>query len=131
MTLVKKHFGVDLIDIAIQVFVTGLAMGFVDQTASGSAADGLMFAIPAASALVLAWRRSRGLKHAALAPPGLTTGQMAAARIEELEQRVAELESTSFRMTELEERLDFAERLLAQGTGERALPQPERRGRHG
>lgn len=41
---------------------------------------------------------------------GLSTGEMAAERVAGLEQRVGELE----------ERLDFAERMLAQGTGERA-----------
>ena len=43
---------------------------------------------------------------------GLSTGEMAAERIAQLESRVQELE----------ERQDFAERMLAQGSGERALP---------
>jgi hypothetical protein len=34
-------------------------------------------------------------------------------RIEQLEQRVAELEGAQLRISELEERLDFAERMLA------------------
>ena len=38
--------------------------------------------------------------------------------VEELQGRVAELESRVERMHELEERLDFAERLLAQGRDE-------------
>lgn len=42
---------------------------------------------------------------------GLSTGEMAAERIGTLEARVVELE----------ERLDFAERLLAQGSGEHAV----------
>lgn len=46
---------------------------------------------------------------------GLSTGEMAAERVALLEDRVRELE----------ERLDFAERMLAQGTGERALPPSE------
>lgn len=45
---------------------------------------------------------------------GLSTGEMAAERVSQLEERVHELE----------ERLDFAERMLAQSTGERpALPE--------
>ncbi len=44
---------------------------------------------------------------------GLTTGEMAAARIAELEARVAELDGQVARIHELEERLEFAERLLA------------------
>ena len=45
---------------------------------------------------------------------GLTTGEMASQRIEVLEERVRELEHTVARAAELEERLDFAERILAQ-----------------
>jgi hypothetical protein len=41
-------------------------------------------------------------------------GPMAAERIEVLEARLQELEQCATRMTELEERLDFAERMLAQ-----------------
>ena len=47
------------------------------------------------------------------APPGVTTGQMAAERIAELEQRVAELEDVQTRLLDVEERLDFTERVLA------------------
>lgn len=46
---------------------------------------------------------------------GLSTGEMAAQRIVELEARVAELEEQQSRVAELEERLDFTERLLASG----------------
>ena len=46
---------------------------------------------------------------------GLSTGEMAAERIAEVEARLAELEAHHARMLELEERLDFAERLLTQG----------------
>ena len=45
--------------------------------------------------------------------PGLSTGQMEAERIADLEQRVAELEGLATRMMEVEERMDFTERLLA------------------
>jgi hypothetical protein len=122
MNWFRRHLGMDFVDVAIQVFVTGLMMGFVDETAHGPASDGLMFVIPAVSAVIFAGRRSLALKRAAREPEGLTTGQMEAARLEELENRVAELEGAHSRVAELEERLDFAERLLAQGTGERALP---------
>lgn len=44
------------------------------------------------------------------AKTGLSTGEMAAERVALLEERVHELE----------ERLDFAERMIAQGGGERA-----------
>jgi uncharacterized coiled-coil protein SlyX len=60
--------------------------------------------------VVLGVRRHSALKRL----PPETTGELAAERIVELEARVAELEQGEFRMHELEERLDFAERLLAQ-----------------
>ncbi len=45
---------------------------------------------------------------------GLSTADMAAQRIESLEERVQELEHGAARVAEVEERLDFAERMLAQ-----------------
>ncbi len=46
-------------------------------------------------------------------PVGVTTGEMAAERVAEIEQRLADLEAAQGRIVELEERLEFAERLLA------------------
>ena len=48
---------------------------------------------------------------------GLTTGEMAAERLSALEDRIAELESER---GQLEERLEFAERLLSRGDDARA-----------
>jgi hypothetical protein len=48
---------------------------------------------------------------------GLSTGEMAAERVAQLEER----------LHELEERLDFAERMIAQTSGDRpVLPSPEK-----
>jgi hypothetical protein len=44
------------------------------------------------------------------------------ARVEELETRLADLEQERLRVTDLEERLDFAERLLARQEQPRELP---------
>jgi Tfp pilus assembly protein PilO len=44
------------------------------------------------------------------------------AEIEQLHQRLAEMEPLQTRVAELEERLDFAERLLAQGKEQERLP---------
>ena len=42
--------------------------------------------------------------------------------LDELRERVARLEECELRLAELEERLDFAERMLAQGQAPAALP---------
>lgn len=47
--------------------------------------------------------------------PGISTGEMTAERVAALEDRIAELESER---TLLEERLDFAERMLTRGPQE-------------
>jgi hypothetical protein len=56
-------------------------------------------------------RRIAGGKQKPDLATGLTTGEMTAERMAALEERVMELESER---GQLEERLDFAERLLAQ-----------------
>jgi hypothetical protein len=65
-------------------------------------------------------KRIAGGRH----PVGVSTGEMDAARVNELEQRLGELETAQARIAELEERLDFAERMLASPAGEpeKALP---------
>ncbi|MEZ4585941.1 MAG: hypothetical protein R2909_06025 [Gemmatimonadales bacterium] len=63
-----------------------------------------------------------GAKRGGDSKDGLSTGEMAAQRVVELEARVAELEEQQSRVLELEERLDFAERLLASGEARDADP---------
>lgn len=56
-----------------------------------------------------------------------TAGQpegLPSAEAEELRRRVSELEQQQGRLLELEERLDFAERLLAQSREPARLPEP-------
>jgi hypothetical protein len=43
-------------------------------------------------------------------------------RVEELEARLGELEQMQYRVADLEERLDFAERLLGQQREQERLP---------
>jgi hypothetical protein len=124
MSWFRKNLGLDFFDLAVQVVLTGMAMGFTDSVMPrGQGTESVLFLVAGSSVALLAWRRRRGLRQLASDPSvGLSTGQMAAARLEELEARVAELETNEARLLELEERLDFTERMLAQGTGERALP---------
>ena len=52
-------------------------------------------------------------------PTGLTTGEMAAERLSALEDRIAELETER---AQLEERLEFAERMLTRGPDDARAP---------
>ena len=77
---------------------------------SHSALSTMIASVGGASLLVLGVRR-----HFARRRNSLTMSEdVAAARIEELEARLADMEQGESRVYELEERLDFAERLLAQ-----------------
>jgi hypothetical protein len=111
MSWLRRHFGLDGFDLVVHVGLTCLFMMFIAM----SGGDEEFFpVILGGSLIVLAIRRRIALK--AGGSIGLTTGEMAAQRIAELEDRVAELESAQAEVAELAERLDFAERLLAQGT---------------
>ena len=105
---VRSVFGIDGFDLFVHVAVTIAAIGVFGPGMDGDPGV-VLGGIPVISLLALSWRRHRGL---ATMPPE-STGEVAAQRIYELEERVAELETVQYRMQELEERLDFAERLLA------------------
>ena len=118
MSWLRRNLGLDGFDLVIHVGITCMLMAFV---AMSNGPEELLPVITGFSLLVLAVRRRFALKAGGTA--GLTTGEMAAERVAELEDRVAELESAQAEVAELAERLDFAERLLAQGGRE-----PERIG---
>lgn len=105
----KRNFGLDLFDTAIHVGVTMMAM-VIASSAAGSDEELALASVVGASLLVFAWRRRVALRN----QPQETPGERAAVRLEELEARMIELEHAGARIAELEERLDFAERLLAQ-----------------
>jgi hypothetical protein len=109
MSWMRKNLGLDGFDLLIHVSLTIMFMMFV---AMSGGPEELFPVITGASLLVLAIRRRIALKSGGAA--GLSTGEMAAERIAELEDRVAELEAAQQEVAELAERLDFAERLLAQ-----------------
>lgn len=88
-----------------------IAQGPGLQISAGVAAAMGMTAVGVASAVLFKWRQHR-------LSTGLTTGQMVAERLAEVERRESEVESVHARLAELEERLDFSERLLAQGGAE-------------
>ena len=110
MSWMRRNLGLDWFDLLIHVGVTFMVIFFV---AMSNGPEEMLPVITGVSLLVLAVRRRIALKSGG-ATAGLTTGEMAAERIAELEDRVAELEAAQQEVAELAERLDFAERLLAQ-----------------
>lgn len=112
----RKLMGIDGIDFLIHVFVT-ICLAAVAGNAADSHSDVLVSGVLALSAVALAIRRKRGLRQ--LAAEDFGSGEVAALRAAELEARVADLEGVQARVAELEERLDFAERLLTTGRADR------------
>lgn len=112
----RKWLGIGAVDFIIQFVLTVMLAVMVDQASHG-AADAAVTAVFAVSLVVLAVRRHLALRNA----PPEATGELAALRVEDLEQRLAELEHGQMRMQEIEERLDFAERVLTQ-RADQSLP---------
>jgi hypothetical protein len=100
-----KILGLDWFDVLVQAAITMVLGIAVDSMFRGGMADVGIGAVIAGSLAVLGWRRKRAL----------TAGPLEGSdRLEELEARVAELDQVAQRVYELEERLDFTERMLAQ-----------------
>lgn len=116
MSWLRRHLGLDGFDLTIHVGVTVMLMLMVGIS---DGPEEMLPLITGASLVVLGIRRALVLRGDARR--GLTTGEMAAERIAELEQRVGELEAAQVQVAELEERLDFAERLLAQTSAEQRV----------
>ena len=110
MSWFRRNLGLDAFDLLVHVSLTIMVLFFV---AMSGGPEEMFPVITGVSLLVLAVRRRIALKSGG-ATAGLTTGEMAAERIAELEERVTELEAAQQDVAELAERLDFAERLLAQ-----------------
>lgn len=116
----RTIFGLDAVELGIHALVTAIVLSFAATFNRPNEALFFVSATAVSSLVLLSIRRRLALRK--LEPKGLTTGEMTAERIAELEERIAELEAGQTRMAELEERLDFAERLLAQAPAERLLP---------
>lgn len=113
MSWIERHFGLDGVDLSVHAGVTACAVGMM-SILPGNLGVVLSFKMVALSLLLFGWRRHRALKRGRDGEGlGLSSGEMAAARFDDVETRLAELESTHARIAELEDRLDFAERQLA------------------
>jgi hypothetical protein len=109
MSWFRRNLGLDGFDLTIHVGITLLVMIWIEMSRGP---EELFPVVSGISLIVLGIRRSIALRKSG--HPGLTTGEMEAQRIAELEERVAELEATQAQVADLAERLDFAERMLAQ-----------------
>ena len=110
---IKSRVGLDAFELFIHLAIT--ACIFAAMAMAGAEEE--LFLVLAASLTVLAVRRRFALRRSAPDQPD------SEARVEELEHRVAELEAGQYRIVELEERLDFAERLLTRDADVRKLGQ--------
>ena len=112
----KTFFGVDLFDTVVQVGITVAIMVLIAENAR-QPEPVVMFA--SLSAVVYSVRRHFALKALKREPEvsgAYVTG--------ETELRLRELEQLHSRVAELEERVDFAERLLAKNAEVRAMEAP-------
>lgn len=112
----SSRLGIDWWDLIIHVFVT-MMLAVALSEGIGLNEEFALPVVFGGSALLLAFRRKLALRKQALGD-GYSTGEMAAERIADLEARVADLEQAQTRVAELEERMDFSERLLTQQSHE-------------
>lgn len=112
----SRRIGLDAWAVGLHIFVTITLAVALGEAARG-ADDVIIPLVLGSSAMLFEWRRRRALARGPV--EGLTTGEVHLERMEELEQRVAEVEILHARVAELEERLDFSERLLVQQTEQR------------
>lgn len=112
----RRQFGLHPVDMVIHATVGGLLCAGIDDAFHK---DGITMLALMGVIVLYAWRRERALTRSPAAG-GMTSGEV---RLGELEAQAEELHELRTRMAELEERLDFTERMLAQ------VREPEQLGR--
>ena len=105
----RRTVGLDFVDLAIHAGVTFFLMVLAEEASDVNNGVGVAL-VGAVSFVVLGVRRHLALQKMPLQSPA----ELSEARMAELEARLSEAGDLEFRVQELEERLDFAERLLAQ-----------------
>lgn len=117
MSWIRKTVGLDGVDLVIQAGVTFFLM-IMAGSMPGSNEEIFIGGVGAASLVILGLRRHLALKRGPQGAIGEITGEVIQDRIADLDARLHEVDALTYRMHELEERLDFAERLLAQAREE-------------
>lgn len=115
--MIKRWLGIDGIDFVIQAAIT-MCVAIALSSVSRQNEEIMIGTTFAASFGILAYRRHWARKRGELGKAN-PSGEY----VVELEQRVADLESQQQRVFELEERLDFAERLLSQQRVQERIPE--------
>lgn len=113
MSWIRRVVGLDGVDIVIQAGVTMLLM-IMAGTQPGPNPEALVAGVGAVSLVILGIRRHLALKRGPQGAVGEITGEVITDRLADLDSRLNEIDAMNYRVHELEERLDFAERLLAQ-----------------
>jgi hypothetical protein len=111
----KRTFGLHPVDIIVH-FVAGSFLVAAFGEASNN--DAIIALGIAGMFAAYAWRRQRAI--AALPAVGMTSGEE---RLDEFHAQAEELHDLRGRVMELEERVDFAERLLARQSELEKLPE--------
>jgi hypothetical protein len=110
-----RILGLDWFEIVVQFALTVAGAVAIDSMFHGPFEDAAMGFWIAGSIALLGYRRKRALAAHAEAPAD-------ADRLADVEARLAELEAQQARIYELEERLDFTERMLTQARDQVRLP---------
>jgi hypothetical protein len=111
MNRFRRIVGLDVVDVVLHAGITVSVIAVGAQYYSHGQAIGLIGIITAASLALFGVRRNAALKRGRAEQ---ALGEASSERVAELEARLGELEQAQYRLQELEERVDFAERLLAQ-----------------
>lgn len=106
----KRFFGVDLFDTIVHVGITFAFLVLVEEKTHQPEP---MIAVGVTSAILFSVRRYFGLKRLGGGPEVSGETTTGVHRRLDTEGRLQDLESLYGRVAELEERVDFAERLLA------------------
>lgn len=102
----RRTFGLHPVDFVIHFLAGGFVVGALGDASKN---DAIAMLATAGLFALYAWRRHRALTRLP-ATVGMTSGEV---RTAEFEAQAEELHELRGRMAELEERLDFTERMLA------------------
>jgi hypothetical protein len=111
----KRTFGLHPVDMAFHFLIGGFLVGALGEASKN---DSIILLGIAGMFAAYAWRRQRAI--AALPAAGMISGEV---RLDELQAQGDELHDLRGRVLELEERVDFAERMLARQVEMEKLPE--------